>query len=110
MTILLSQHLEGMINPETWDRFKNKVKGEGKTINEVVNELIDAYLANINQINSDELDKAIANHPTIQSMKRDIENLDSYLDGLTRAIKDMKEVKPTDKKSKHSAISHQPSA
>lgn len=76
-----------IINPDKLERLKNKVKDEGKTIDDVINELIDVYLADSNP---DSLNNAIANHPTIQSMKRDIDNLGSYLDGLTRAIQDIK--------------------
>ncbi|WP_107666484.1 hypothetical protein [Cyanothece sp. BG0011] len=76
-----------IINPDKLERLKNKVKDEGKTIDDVINELIDVYLADSNP---DSLNNAIANHPTIQSMKNDIDNLGSYLDGLTRAIQDIK--------------------
>ena len=39
------------------------------------------------------LEEAISHHPTIQSMQTHIMKLDSYLDGLTRAIQEIMEVK-----------------
>ncbi len=87
MNITDTSKLNVMLSPDKLDRLKNKVKDEGKTIDDVINELIDAYLADTNP---DSLNNAIANHPTIQSMKSDIDNLGSYLDGLTRAIQEIK--------------------
>ncbi|EAM49659.1 hypothetical protein WH8501_30395 (plasmid) [Crocosphaera watsonii WH 8501] len=40
------------------------------------------------------LEQAISHHPTIQSMQTHIEKLDHYLDGLTKAIQELKELKP----------------
>ncbi|EAZ88733.1 hypothetical protein [Crocosphaera chwakensis] len=40
------------------------------------------------------LEYAISHHPTIQSMKTHIDSLDHYLDGLTKAIQELKELKP----------------
>ncbi len=39
------------------------------------------------------LEEAISHHPTIQSMQTHIEKLDHYLDGLTKAIQELKELK-----------------
>ncbi|ACB54617.1 unknown (plasmid) [Crocosphaera subtropica ATCC 51142] len=44
------------------------------------------------------LEEAISKHPTIQSMKTHIDSLDHYLDGLTKAIQELKELK-TDNQS-----------
>ncbi len=85
--------LNVMIDVDKRDRFKNKVRGEGKTINEVVNELIDAYLANTNlpnQANQDELEKAIANSNKFQELTRALENHDTTLDLLSRMIEEIK--------------------
>jgi hypothetical protein len=38
------------------------------------------------------LEDAISHHPTIQSMQTHIDKLDHYLDGLTKAIQDLKEL------------------
>ncbi|EAZ91330.1 uroporphyrinogen decarboxylase/cobalamine-independent methonine synthase family protein [Crocosphaera chwakensis] len=86
MTTIETQ-LNIIINPDKLERLKNKVRDEGKTLDDVINELIDAYLADTHP---DSLNNAIANHPTIQSMKSDIDKLGSYLDGLTRVIQDIK--------------------
>jgi hypothetical protein len=39
------------------------------------------------------LEDAISDHPTIQEMKTHIDSLDHYLDGLTKAIQELKEFK-----------------
>ena len=43
---------------------------------------------------SESLEEAISHHPTIQEMKTHIDSLDHYLDGLTKAIQELKEFKP----------------
>lgn len=83
----IKTQLNIIIDPDKLQRLINQIRDEGKTVDEVINKLIDVYLANTNP---DSLNNAIANHPTIQSMKNDIDNLGSYLDGLTKAIQDIK--------------------
>ncbi len=85
--------LNVMIDVDKRDRFKNKVRGEGKTINEVVNELIDAYLANTNlpnQANQYELEEAIANSNKFQELTTALENHDTTLDLLSRMIEEIR--------------------
>ncbi len=89
----IGTQLNVMIDPDKRDRFKNKVRGEGKTINEVVNELIDAYLANTNlpnQANQYELEEAIANSKKFEEVTTALEKHDIRLELLSRMIEEIK--------------------
>ena len=73
-----------------------------KTVNQndiqnVKQELLDSVKQFVSQsVNKspESLEDAISHHPTIQSMQTHIDSLDHYLDGLTKAIQELKELKP----------------
>ncbi|CCQ56676.1 hypothetical protein [Crocosphaera watsonii] len=65
-------------------------------IQNVKQELLDSVKQLVQQsVNQspESLEDAISHHPTIQEMQAHIMKLDSYLDGLTRAIKELLEAK-----------------
>ncbi|MGK7886854.1 MAG: hypothetical protein AB4057_19780, partial [Crocosphaera sp.] len=72
-----------------------------KTVNQndiqnVKQELLDSVKQFVQQsVNQspESLEDAISHHPTIQSMQTHIDSLDHYLDGLTKAIQELQELK-----------------
>ncbi|MEA5511980.1 hypothetical protein VB715_19590 [Crocosphaera sp. UHCC 0190] len=84
----IGTQLNVMIDPDKRDRFKNKVRGEGRTINDVINELIDAYLTNTNlpnqanltkQNSQVDLGKAIADSPIIGEVLERLKKLEDEI-------------------------------
>ncbi|CCQ54325.1 hypothetical protein CWATWH0005_3042 [Crocosphaera watsonii WH 0005] len=76
------QKLEKTVN-------QNDIQNVKQELLESVTQLVQQ---SVNQF-PESLEQAISHHPTIQEMQAHIMKLDSYLDGLTRAIKELKEVK-----------------
>ena len=79
----VTQELEKTVN-------QNDIQNVKQELLESVKQLVQQ---SVNQ-HSESLEEAISHHPTIQEMKTHIEKLDHYLDGLTKAIQELKELKP----------------
>ncbi len=78
----VTQELEKIVN-------QNDIQNVKQELLESVKQLVQQ---SVNQ-SPESLEDAISHHPTIQEMQAHIMKLDSYLDGLTRAIKELFEVK-----------------
>ncbi len=78
----VTQELEKTVN-------QNDIQNVKQELLEYVKQIVQQ---SVNQ-SPESLEDAISHHPTIQSMQTHIMKLDSYLDGLTRAIKELFEVK-----------------
>ena len=78
----VTQELEKTVN-------QNDIQNVKQELLESVKQLVQQ---SVNQ-SPESLEDAISDHPTIQEMQAHIMKLDSYLDGLTRAIKELFEVK-----------------
>lgn len=70
--------------------YQNDIQNVKQELLESVKQLVQQ---SVNQ-SPESLEDAISHHPTIQSMQTHIEKLDHYLDGLTQAIQELKELKP----------------
>ena len=79
----VTQELDKSVN-------QNDIQNVKQELLESVKQLVQQ---SVNQ-HSESLEEAISHHPTIQEMKTHIEKLDHYLDGLTKAIQELKELKP----------------
>ncbi len=100
----VSQSVQQSVNQVAVEQLvQQTVKQElEKTVNQndiqnVKQELLDSVKQLVQQsVNKspESLEEAISHHPTIQSMQTHIEKLDHYLDGLTKAIQELKELKP----------------
>ncbi len=69
--------------------YQNDIQNVKQELLESVKQLVQQ---SVNQ-SPESLEEAISHHPTIQSMQTHIDSLDHYLDGLTKAIQELKEFK-----------------
>ncbi|MEL4897471.1 hypothetical protein [Crocosphaera sp. Alani8] len=77
----VTQELDKSVN-------QNDIQNVKQELLESVKQLVQQ---SVNQ-SPESLEQAISHHPTIQSMQTHIDSLDHYLDGLTKAIQELKEL------------------
>ncbi len=100
----VSQSVQQSVNQQDLEQLVQQTVTQEleKTVNQndiqnVKQELLDSVKQFVQQsVNQspESLEDAISHHPTIQSMQTHIDSLDHYLDGLTKAIQELKELKP----------------